>query len=133
MKKIVVAILFISFLIQSFSQLWILTSFHINREDIAKNICINRFDQIPVCKGQCFLEQKLQENEAKNEEQLPEFKQVKIQLFQPNNDRAFESKIEIDYKEIEHDILYQFFIPSRAYHAVFQPPKAVLNIFITYI
>lgn len=65
MKKVVVFFLLFVFTIQVTKSLWILTSFQINREYIATNLCINRFDKIPVCKGQCYLNNQL-EKEQKN-------------------------------------------------------------------
>ena len=65
MKKTAVYFLLILFVIQSTSNLWIISSFYINRDYIAKELCINRFDKMPVCKGICYLEKKISDNEKK--------------------------------------------------------------------
>lgn len=70
MKKIVVYILLFIFTIQSTKSLWIITSFQINREYIAENLCINRFDKIPTCKGQCFLNNELSQEQKDNKKNL---------------------------------------------------------------
>jgi hypothetical protein len=67
-------------ILQSVSGLFILGSFYLNRDYISANICVNRFDAVPVCKGKCFLENKLKENGQK-EQKLPNLKQKEIQLF----------------------------------------------------
>jgi hypothetical protein len=80
MKKLLIHIMLLIFIFQSTCNFWIIISFYVNRDYIAQNICINRFDQIPVCKGQCFLNEKLQENQ-KQEQKLPDLKGKEIQLF----------------------------------------------------
>lgn len=67
MRKLVTILFLLVFLLQTFSQVCILLSFYINRDYISSNICINRFDAIPVCKGSCVLERNLKDNE-KNEQ-----------------------------------------------------------------
>ena len=70
MKKVVVYFLLFIFTIQTTKSLWIISSFHINRDYIAKNICINRFDKIPTCKGQCFLSSELNKEQKDNKKNL---------------------------------------------------------------
>lgn len=66
MKRILVFLLLLVFTIQITKSFWIISSFHINRDYIAKNICINRFDKIPTCKGQCFLIAELSKEQKEN-------------------------------------------------------------------
>lgn len=68
------------FLFKATSSLWICVSFYANRDYISKNICINRFDLIPICEGQCYLNSQLKKND-KQEQKLPELKQKETQLF----------------------------------------------------
>ncbi|WP_103727050.1 hypothetical protein [Flavobacterium croceum] len=70
MKKVVVYFLLFIFTIQSTKSLWIITSFQINRDYIASNLCINRFDKIPTCKGQCFLINELSKEQKDNKKNL---------------------------------------------------------------
>ncbi len=83
MKKIATYLLLISFVFQSASQLWIMASFYIQRDYIANNFCVNRFDTFSACKGRCYLAAELKENEKKQEQQFPDLKQKDIQLFAP--------------------------------------------------
>lgn len=66
MKRVLVFFLLFIFTIQSTKSLWIITSFNINRESIAANLCVNRFDKIPTCKGQCFLNNQLDKEQKEN-------------------------------------------------------------------
>jgi hypothetical protein len=69
-----------SFLLQGTTQLWIKAAFHLNRSYIASSRCINRFDAIPLCKGSCVLEEKLEEN-REQQEKTPDLKPKEIVLF----------------------------------------------------
>lgn len=80
MKKIVPYFLLLLFVFQSTSNLWIISSFYINRNYIAKELCINRFDTVPVCKGACYLEKKIADNQ-KGEQKIPNAKEKEMQLF----------------------------------------------------
>jgi hypothetical protein len=73
MKKVVVFSLLFLFILQSTKNLWIITSFHINREYIADNLCVNRFDKIPTCKGQCFLDDQLENENKESKKQTTQF------------------------------------------------------------
>lgn len=80
MKKIITYFLLLLFVFQSTSSLWIVSSFYINRNYIAKELCINRFDTVPVCKGVCYLEKKIAESDKK-EQKTHSVKEKEIQLF----------------------------------------------------
>ncbi len=73
MKKVLVYFLLFIFALQSTKGLWIVTSFHLNRDFIAENLCINRFDKIPVCKGQCFLNDQLDKEQKESKNNLINF------------------------------------------------------------
>jgi len=80
MKKLVAILLLITFLLQTTSNLWIIVSFYIQRNHIAKNLCVNRFNVNSVCKGKCYLSKKLKENEKKKQN-FPDLKQKEFQLY----------------------------------------------------
>jgi len=80
MKQILALLFVVIFIFQSSSDLWILTTFYIQQDYISENICVNRFDSIPICKGQCVLTEQLRSNEQ-NEQNIPILKEKKVQLF----------------------------------------------------
>lgn len=80
MKKIAIYFMVLLFVLQSTSYSWIIASFYVNQDYIAQNICINRFDQIPVCNGSCFLDQELTKENKKEQKSLGA-KEKEIQLF----------------------------------------------------
>lgn len=70
-------------MLQSTHQIWTIIGFKLNQTYIEKNLCQNRFDKIPLCKGSCVLEKKLSDNEQK-QDQLPNIKLKEITLFHIN-------------------------------------------------
>ncbi|SEW40568.1 hypothetical protein [Chitinophaga arvensicola] len=80
MKRIISIWLLGIMLLQGTGNCWIVGAFYLNRDYIASQLCINRFDLIPVCKGSCFLDRKINENE-KRQEKTPDIKLKEITLF----------------------------------------------------
>lgn len=125
MKKSILFILLLSFLYQSTSSIWIITSFYINQDYIAKNICINRFDAIPVCNGKCFLEKELSADAEKGQ-QIPNIKNKEVHplFFQVINYKPVtaynQAFTQIDYPEYIPN-----FILSKLVFPVFRPPEFV--------
>jgi hypothetical protein len=78
-NKIAIIFIFIV-LLHSSNKLWIVATFYFQQEYIASNLCINRFDAIPVCKGQCYLNNELKETENKDQN-IPNIKVKEIQLY----------------------------------------------------
>jgi len=121
MRKIVAIFFLIAFVLQSTSSLWILASFYAQRDYISQNICINRFDAIPVCKGQCYLTKQLKENEKK-EQDFPNLKQIEIQLFFQNN-FTFEFEETIITDNLNAPTYKGNFLSSEFLFSVFHPPQ----------
>lgn len=95
MKRGLVYFLLIIFTLQSTKGLWIVTSFHINRNYIAENLCINRFDKIPTCKGQCFLNQQLDQDQKENKNNLTTAEKEVIFIAPQSAEISFHKKIQI--------------------------------------
>ena len=98
-----------------------MASFYAQPDYISKNLCINRFDAIPVCKGQCYIIKQLKENEKK-EQNLPDLKQKEIQPFF-QNDLSFEFEKAI-FEERLNTLNYKDNFTSSEYlFSVFHPPQ----------
>jgi hypothetical protein len=52
---------------QSFSKWCLITQFQVNRDYIARNLCVNRLNPVSCCKGTCFLNKKLSDDQSKQE------------------------------------------------------------------
>jgi hypothetical protein len=72
---------------QSFSKWFLIAGFRLNRDYIARNLCINRLNAISCCKGTCFLNKSLTEDE--NKKQTPgktgQQHEIVLQVHQPDN------------------------------------------------
>lgn len=123
MKRAFAIFFLIVFVFQSTSTVWILASFYAQRDYISKNLCVNRFDAIPVCKGQCYLTKQLKENEKK-EQNLPDLKQIEIQLFCQNN-LSFEFPRTISEERLNTLNFKDNFLSSDYLFSVFRPPQKV--------
>lgn len=121
MKKILVIVFLIAFLFQSSGKLWVLVSFYAQREYIAEKLCVNRFDLLPLCQGQCYLGEQLKENEKK-EQNLPDIKQKELQLFCQSNISFQLNKLAIELPATHfHRTLA--FSSSTFLFSVFHPPQ----------
>ena len=122
MKKTAVYFLLILFVIQSTSNLWIISSFYINRDYIAKELCINRFDKIPLCYGKCVLTKQLKDNE-KEEQKFPNVKEKEIQLYFYQQESIEFSKKSIVENSKMAIIQKDSNIKNTFLYSIFHPPK----------
>ena len=70
MKLIAVPILMFLLITQIFSKYFVMLSFQLNRDYIAKNLCENRYRPQLHCKGNCVLMKKIKQ-EQKQEQNAP--------------------------------------------------------------
>jgi len=124
MKKIAAILLIAAFLVQGTSQLWIMAAFKINQDYIAANLCINRFDAIPVCKGSCYLEDQLNQDQ-KQQQKLPDLKTKEITLFCEGNSIALTQAI-LPKAQVSYPYHTISFITSDYLRSVFRPPSIVV-------
>ncbi|MFZ2783994.1 MAG: hypothetical protein WAZ36_06315 [Sediminibacterium sp.] len=125
LRKFVSILLIVTFLLQSASQLWIWAAFEINRDFIADNLCINRFDAIPLCKGSCVLEKTLNENQDR-QQKSPDLKAKVITLFCQNS--PFELPSPVCMQDFNGDYIGvdTSLITSRYLRSIFRPPDAIV-------
>ena len=118
------AILFLSVIVfQCLSGLYVLGYFYYNKAYISKNVCINRFDAIPLCKGKCFLNKKLKAQEQ-NDQKLPNFKQNVIQLFCENS--LFTAFLDQSSEAGKNYFIFEKQnYPNNFSNSIFHPPQAV--------
>jgi hypothetical protein len=122
LKKLLSILLLVAFFAQTTSQFWIIASFFINRNYIAANICINRFDTIPVCKGSCYLKKKLNED-SKQQQNVPDIKLKEITLF--CEQQFSETSLKAITMDTEKHFLYNSHSHTSQYlQSVFHPPQA---------
>jgi hypothetical protein len=125
LKKLVSILLIIAFLVQSTSQLWIIAAFKINQDYIAANLCINRFEAIPVCKGSCYLENKLNQDQ-KQQQKFPDLKTKEISIICQNHSVELPQKTLLINRKTSYPIRNFSFISSKHLRSVFRPPSIIV-------
>ncbi|MGO1245514.1 MAG: hypothetical protein ACTJHT_08980 [Sphingobacterium sp.] len=88
--------LLLAVILQSTSSIWIYLGFQLNRDYIAGQLCINRFETIPICKGSCYLEEKIKEETSNDDAQIKvkllEFVMV-LPVFDDNHKRPIQQLV----------------------------------------
>ena len=121
MRKLIPIVLIIAFAFQCLSSFTVFVDFYSNRAYIAENICVNRFEAIPICKGQCYLNKELKKTE-KNEKKTSTQKEKEVQNLPlvPIIVDIFENEYQSENKVI---IQHQTDIQFSLIESVFHPPQ----------
>ena len=67
MKQLLHITIIILLLIQPISKLWIIVSYQLNKEYIARELCVNRDKPAKCCEGKCYLNTQLAHAEEQEE------------------------------------------------------------------
>lgn len=123
MKQTISILLALVVLFSPLQKVWLVVSFKLNQEYIAKTLCENRAKPKLQCNGKCQLKKQLQKTEQE-EQKLPTSQKEKgeITLFyalHPTFDfRIFDPSLAIFYPELNDQSK-----PQVANLDIFQPPK----------
>jgi len=71
MKLIAIPILILLLMTQTFSKWFVVLSFNLNRDYIAKNLCENRSRPVLKCNGNCVLMKKMKQEEKQEQQNAP--------------------------------------------------------------
>lgn len=120
MKYIIAILLIVTIAIQTFSKWIVIAAYEINKDYIAKNLCVNR-TRPSCCKGKCFLQKRLAADE---EQQQPAGKSahqdIQVELF-------LQPLVQIDFRlqalSRQHNFLYLNGKSQEFASSFFQPPK----------
>lgn len=67
-QRVAIVLLLFSLMLQCFSKMIVVADFYANRDYIAKNLCINRYQTAISCGGKCQLNKRLREENKENGE-----------------------------------------------------------------
>jgi hypothetical protein len=123
MKFFAIPILIVVIMTQTFSNLLVEMAFRINREYIAKNVCVNRYLPKMHCNGKCVLMKKMKEKQDREQSQpdgKPEINLIVI------SSRTFYSECLplIPFTGASSLVDDRSGKPIDISHAFFQPPRA---------
>ncbi|HEY4290374.1 MAG TPA: hypothetical protein VGN00_24910 [Puia sp.] len=86
-KYPVTILLLLLIALQTFSKWCLIAEFRINRDFIAKNLCVNRLTPYSCCKGKCYLNKKMAADES--QQQVPgkgsQRDETLLQVHKPGN------------------------------------------------
>jgi len=123
LKKILVILLTLLVFIQPLSKVWILVSFKINQDYIAKNLCENRAKPILKCNGKCQLMKKLKQADKDEEKQTPQTIKEKLELLYCHNQVNFNVSQKFDFVVKKQSFFgYKFQDYSSYQSTIFRPP-----------
>jgi hypothetical protein len=109
-------------IVQSFNKLFIVVDYQLNKEFIAKNLCVNRNRPAMHCNGKCHMMKLMKQDEKKDQENPERKLENKFELicFSDNttNIERFCIITPIIYPVFKENIFTGFQFPS------FHPPQA---------
>ncbi|UQA74149.1 hypothetical protein K2F45_20385 [Sphingobacterium siyangense] len=91
--------LLLAIIMQSTGSIWIYLGFQLNRDYIVSQLCINRFETIPVCKGSCYLEERIKEEKSNNDAQI-KVKLLEVAMVLPIHEDNHKNPIQQPIKDI---------------------------------
>lgn len=124
MKFIAIPILIILLMTQTFSKWFVVLSFNLNREFIAKNLCENRYRPKLNCNGNCVLMKKMKQEE-KQEQNAPGPVKLDISSIVLSSKSFF---ADIDIRILKFNTTYRIAgnssKPVDRADSIFHPPSA---------
>lgn len=120
-KKGITLFILMLLLFQNAGSIWIIGDFYINQDYIAKNLCINRFDTIPVCNGKCYLENKLKAEQNK-EQKFPTVTYKEVQLFLQHPEQFSFKAVRFVFKR-KYPVLQSGSQNSDYIFSIYHPPR----------
>ncbi|MGJ1195579.1 hypothetical protein ACR777_08105 [Sphingobacterium spiritivorum] len=121
MKRFLPILLMAIMLIQSFNRVWIVSSFYINQEYIAVNLCVNRFDKVATCKGSCVLKERLKK-EKESEQQAAKQKISDVYAFFQLKSSLQQKKVINPDRERTFPPFTSDLLPTGNPSSIFHPP-----------
>jgi hypothetical protein len=122
LKSIAIILVFAGMLVQSFNKAFIVLDYQLNRDFIAKNLCVNKNRPQMHCNGKCHMMKLMKQDEKKDEENPERKMENKFEVFCPSASyTSFEfyyTVIVINYPVFNENIFSGFQFPF------FHPPQA---------
>lgn len=122
-RFVIIALCFVVF-IQAFQKTWIVTSWNINRDYIAANLCENKDIQNSTCSGSCYLKKQLKEQDKK-EQQTPVSQKEKAD-FVCNALQSFSFlQVQKNNLDLLFPVVWEHGKPLHVGFSIFHPPSFI--------
>ncbi|MBN8695618.1 MAG: hypothetical protein J0L87_03720 [Bacteroidetes bacterium] len=122
MNRICLILALTGVLMQNFGKVFILLNFELNRDYIAKSLCVKKDIPNNSCKGKCHLKKELDKEEKKEQSPANPIKEKEvIQFFS-----EFNSGIRLFNPSITNELtsIYFFSLSEKHLHSIFHPPQS---------
>ena len=96
--------------------------FELNKDYIINELCVNRTKPITVCGGSCYLQDRLESENANSQATSPETKRAGLALFFEEIDRIFVAHRETEEAISEPEPNYSFSFSASIFH----PPTTAI-------
>ena len=110
-------------LLQVFGKSWIIISFKINQESIAKTLCVQKNVKNNSCHGCCQLKKRLAEKDKQEQKQLPRSLREKNTQITDYIQIELAGRTDLIYTREWQNDYYLNLLPSRFSDRIFRPPQ----------
>jgi hypothetical protein len=110
--------------LQPFSKIWIVVSFKINQESIAKTLCVKKEVENNTCQGKCHLKKQLDKADEEEKKQAPTNTKEKVEVLYCHTQTPFYFKMRNAF--FEKHCLGKYkpdFYSTSFITDIFRPPK----------
>lgn len=127
MKKVTTYILTLLIFLQLFSKTWIVVSFKINQDKIAKTLCVKKEIKNNSCQGKCHLKKQLEQADEEEQKQAPTNTEEKLEILYCQTHTSFSFLKATFFCENQALRNYKYdFYSSSFITDIFRPPKTNL-------
>lgn len=120
MSRLLFILALVGILMQNFGKVFILVNFELNRNYIAKNLCVKKEDPHNCCKGKCYLKKQIEQEEKKEKSPISTDTKGKEEIqFCQNIHKLYFLRATL----IEMQTPYTPFISEGIDQSIFRPPK----------
>ena len=124
MKQVTTILLVLLIFLQPFSKIWIVVSFKINQESIAKTLCVKKEVKNNTCQGKCHLKKQLDKADEDEQKETPTNAKEKVEVLYCHNQIPFDFLKQTVFYEIRSLGKYKSnFYASSFITDIFRPPK----------
>lgn len=127
LKLVTTYILVLLIFLQPFSKIWIVVSFKINQDSIAKTLCVKKEVKNNTCQGKCHLKKQLDKADEEEQKQSPTIKKERLEVLYCYYKNPFNFlKYSVTYLSKLNASYENEFYSSSFAADIFHPPKLKL-------
>lgn len=124
MKQVTAILLVLLIFLQPFSKIWIVVSFKINQDSIAKTLCVKKEVENNTCQGKCHLKKQLDKADEEEQKQAPTNQKEKYEVLYCYFSKPYDFlKYADNYLSKLNGSYQNGFYSSSHITDIFRPPK----------